>query len=149
MVAIVYVGNAVVDTADELMGIAEIIGDYIKMLYRTNTKEATKHHWLVSVLKQHAEQINSSTPTLRELAINYHKNEKYMGRLLKKEMGITFHQYCLSIRLQKAETLLSEMSDKVIDIAFECGFNNISYFNRTFKAEYGVSPSTYAALKKK
>ena len=48
-----------------------------------------------------------------------------------------------------AETLLSEMSDKVIDIAFECGFNNISYFNRTFKAEYGVSPSTYAALKKK
>ena len=100
-----------VDTADELMGIAEIIGDYIKMLYRTNTKEATKHHWLV--------------------------------------MGITFHQYCLSIRLQKAETFLSETSDKVIDIAFECGFNNISYFNRTFKAEYGVSPSTYAALKKK
>ena len=47
-----------------------------------------------------------------------------MGRLFKEKMGMTFHQYCLLLRLQKAEELLLRTPDKIIDIALECGFNN-------------------------
>ena len=118
------------------------------MLYAAEPNVSTKLHWLVSSLKQHADQTFCFNPTLKELSVLYHKNEKYMGRLFKKEMGMNFHQYCLQLRLKKAETLLSNTSDKIIDIALECGFNNISYFNRAFKAQYGLSPSEYTIRKK-
>lgn len=137
-----------IDNTNEIMSIAEIVSDYIKMLYKTETKVYPRLHWLVSALKQYADQTFCFNPTLKELSVLYHKNEKYMGRLFKKEMGMTFHQYCLMLRLQKAEALLLKTSDKIINIALECGFNNISYFNRVFKAHYGMTPGEYIISKK-
>lgn len=137
-----------IENTDELIGIAEIVSDYIKILYQEDPKESTQLHWLVAKLKQHADQTFCFNPTLKELSVLYHKNEKYMGRIFKEEIGMTFHQYCLLLRLRKAETLLLSKSDKVIDIALECGFNNISYFNRAFKAQYGMSPGNYILSKK-
>lgn len=137
-----------IDHTDELIGIAEIVCDYIKMLYQAEPKKSSQFHWLVSTLKQYADRTFCFNPTLKELSVLYHKNEKYIGRLFKKEMGMTFHQYCLMLRLQKAEALLLKTSDKIINIALECGFNNISYFNRAFKEQYGMTPGEYIISKK-
>ena len=137
-----------VDNANELIGIAEIVCDYIKMLYQTEPKESSQLHWLVSALKQHADQTYCFNPTLKELSVLYRKNEKYMGRLFIKEMHMSFHEYCLLLKLQKAEALLLGTNDKIIDIALECGFDNISYFNRAFKKQYGMSPSEYIISKR-
>jgi AraC-like DNA-binding protein len=133
---------------EELLGLGEIVCDYIKMLVEKHPTRSTRLHWLVSALKEHAEQTFCSNSTLKELSVLYHKNEKYLGRLFKREMGVSFHEYRLLLRLKKAEALLSASSDKTIDIAFECGFNTVSYFNRAFKAHYGMPPSKYAASKK-
>ena len=137
-----------VDHINELVGISEIVCDYIKMLYQTEPKESSQLHWLVSALKQHADQTYCFNPTLKELSVIYHKNEKYMGRLFKKEMHVSFHEYCLLLKLQKAESKLLKTTDKIIDIALECGFDNISYFNRAFKKQYGMSPSEYIHSRK-
>ena len=180
-VAIVYVGNAIVDinytnsridkvcrytnvdrkklyeltqesefcnNADELLRIAEIVSDYIKILYVKEPKTSASMHWLVSALKQYAERMCCYNPTLKDLSVVYHKNEKYMGRLFIKEMHMSFHEYCLLLKLQKAEALLLGTKDKIIDIALACGFDNISYFNRTFKKQYGMSPSEYIISKR-
>ena len=137
-----------VDHINELVGISEIVCDYIKMLYQTEPKESSHLHWLVSALKRHADQTYCFNPTLKELSVIYHKNEKYIGRLFKNEMHASFHEYCLLLKLQKAEALLLKTTDKIIDIALECGFDNISYFNRTFKKQYGVSPMEYRVSKR-
>ena len=137
-----------VDNINELVGISEIVCDYIKMLYQTEPKESSRLHWLVSALKRHADQTYCFNPTLKELSVIYHKNEKYIGRLFKNEMHASFHEYCLLLKLQKAEALLLKTTDKIIDIALECGFDNISYFNRTFKKQYGVSPMEYRVSKR-
>ena len=63
-------------------------------------------------------------------------------------MHMSFHKYCLLLKLQRAEALLSGTNDKIIDIALECGFDNISYFNRAFKKQYGMSPSEYIISKR-
>jgi AraC-like DNA-binding protein len=39
--------------------------------------------------------------------------------------------------------MLLSGDEKIIDIALECGFNNIAYFNRLFVKKYGMSPSEY------
>lgn len=136
------------NNADELLNIAEIICDYIKILYTAEPKTSAEVHWLASALKQHADRTYWLNPTLKELSLIYHKNEKYIGRLFKKEMHASFHEYCLLLKLQKAEALLLKTTDKIIDIALECGFDNISYFNRTFKKQYGVSPMEYRVSKR-
>ena len=74
-----------IDDADELTGIAEIVCDYIKALYHAEPKTPAQNHWLVSKIKQHADQTFCYGPTLKELSVLYHKNEKYMGRTFKKE----------------------------------------------------------------
>ncbi len=132
-----------IDNEDELLGIAEIISDYIKALYVEEPKARTQAHWLVTSLKQYADSTYLENPTLKELSILYHKNEKYMGRLFKRDVGVSFHEYCLSLKLERAAKLLMTTNDKTIDIALDCGFNNISYFNRAFKKQHGVTPNEY------
>jgi AraC family transcriptional regulator len=57
--------------------------------------------------------------------------------------GTTPHQYLLRIRLRRAAIRLRTEREKISDIALGCGFGDISNFNRTFRAEFGVSPRAY------
>ena len=52
-------------------------------------------------------------------------------------------EYLQQLRLERASTLLKETEASVISIAQECGFASVSYFNRIFKAAYGITPSEY------
>jgi len=133
---------------DDFLRIAEIVCDYMKMLYVKEPTAHTSMHWLVAAIKQHADCTYFSNPTLKDLSAIYHKNEKYMGRLFKKEMHVSYHEYCLLLKLQKAESLLLGTTGKIIDIALECGFDNISYFNRAFKKQYAMTPSEYVTSKR-
>ena len=57
--------------------------------------------------------------------------------------GTTPRQYLLRMRLRKAAGRLKQDSARIVDIAFDCGFGDVSNFNRAFKAEFGFSPRTY------
>ena len=64
-------------------------------------------------------------------------------RVFEQVTGTTPHRYILATRLREAATRLAADSGKVVDIAFDCGFGDLSNFNRTFRAEFGVSPRAY------
>ena len=52
----------------------------------------------------------------------------------------------LELRLQKARAMLADPRHdglKVSDVAYACGFNDISYFNRSFRRRFGASPLHY------
>jgi AraC family transcriptional regulator len=57
--------------------------------------------------------------------------------------GVTPHQYVLRARLRDAAVRLVRESGSVLDIALDCGFGDISNFNRAFRSEFGVSPRAY------
>lgn len=54
--------------------------------------------------------------------------------------GVTPHQYVRRLRLREAAIRLATERAKVLDIAMDCGFGDVSNFNRAFRAEFGVSP---------
>jgi AraC family transcriptional regulator len=64
-------------------------------------------------------------------------------RCFERVTGVTPHQYVLRTRLRDAALRLATGPGKVVDVAFDCGFGDISNFNRAFRAEFGVSPSRY------
>lgn len=135
------------NSTDELFGIGELVSDYIKRLYDFSPKPQHEIHWLVYLMKRHADELHQTDMSLSELAKTYQKNEKYLGRLFKKEMGVSYNEYKLDKKLEMAKDFLKNSDDKIINIALECGFNNVSYFNRSFQKKYGLSPTAYRAKK--
>jgi len=53
------------------------------------------------------------------------------------------------LRLLKARQLLSDSTAKIIEVAFESGYRNLSLFNSLFKRRFGVTPSECRAKAKK
>ena len=67
----------------------------------------------------------------------------YVSRMLKERKGMTLRQYIISYRLKQAKRLL-ELTDKsAAEIAEECGFTDASYFAKTFKSAFGITPKEY------
>ncbi len=67
----------------------------------------------------------------------------YVSRMLKDKKGITLRQYIISYRFKAAKKML-ELTDKSIaDIAEETGFTDASYFAKSFKATFGITPKEY------
>ena len=63
-------------------------------------------------------------------------------RTFERATGVTPHQYVLRARLREAATRLMTETEKVVDIALDSGFGDVSNFNRAFRTEFGVSPRT-------
>lgn len=72
-----------------------------------------------------------------------HMSESEFSRVFKKEHGHTFCEYLLKFRICKACELLADASVRVKTVAFDVGFNDLSYFDRTFRRYTGVTPSQY------
>jgi AraC family transcriptional regulator len=64
-------------------------------------------------------------------------------RTFERLTGVTPHQYILRARLRDAALGLASREDTILDIALQCGFGDVSNFNRAFRAEFGLTPRAY------
>jgi AraC-like DNA-binding protein len=83
--------------------------------------------------------------TLGELAAMADSSPYHFLRTFERLTGSTPHQYVRRTRLRAAAVQLASAREKVIDVAFDSGFNDVSNFNRAFRAEFGMSPRAYRA----
>jgi AraC-like DNA-binding protein len=67
-------------------------------------------------------------------------SERYVNELLF-EAGASFTTRLTELRLRKAADLLAHREARISDIAFACGFNDLSYFNRCFRRRFGLTPT--------
>lgn len=70
-------------------------------------------------------------------------SKEYFCRFFKKNFRMSFFKYLNESRIKKAEYLLLNTQHKIIDIAFETGFEDANYFTTVFKKETGLTPSAY------
>ena len=57
--------------------------------------------------------------------------------------GTSPNKYITSKRLEKAQTLLRTSDLRISEVAYDCGFNDLGYFSKSFKNYYNLSPSDY------
>ena len=84
-----------------------------------------------------------SALTLRSLAREAGLSLFHFLRTFERLTGVTPHQYVLRTRLREAAMRLMAGPAKILDIALDCGFGDVSNFNHAFRAEFGVSPRRY------
>lgn len=78
--------------------------------------------------------------SIDELADLCHVSKYYFCRMFKEEMGITVVQYITKYRISLADVMLRDKDKTIEEIAYRCGFKDISYFYRCYKKIKGVSP---------
>lgn len=69
-----------------------------------------------------------------------------LNRKIKAITGMTTSNFVLKTRLNRAKKLLTVTQKPIGDIAMECGFNDFAYFSRSFKKEFGMTPTTFQRL---
>jgi AraC-like DNA-binding protein len=77
------------------------------------------------------------------LALRHGCTPRFIQRLLESE-GTSFSEYLLAQRLARAHRMLTDpyrAGEKISMIAFDAGFGDLSYFNRSFRRRYGDTPS--------
>jgi two-component system response regulator YesN len=66
-------------------------------------------------------------------------------RAFRLEHGVSFGQYLLRLRMDRACDRLGDPDALVKEVAYSVGFNDLSYFTRAFRRQMGVCPSAYQA----
>jgi len=64
-------------------------------------------------------------------------------RVFRRTLGVTPHQYLLRSRLRQAARRLAEGDQPITEVAFDCGFGDLSNFVRTFRRAAGASPRAF------
>ncbi len=67
----------------------------------------------------------------------------YLSASYKKEFGVTISKQIINLRMDYSKKLLKETKLNILDISENCGFNNLSYFMRTFKKHTGCTPNEF------
>ena len=127
--------------------LCHVIESYIRMLLRLTPPPPLKksHDPIVESIKEYIAENLPYPLSITELAEIFHYNEKYLGRLFKRETGKTFCEYINEERLRRAESLLCDTNESILSISTRVGFNNVTYFNRLFKKHHQKSPTEFRA----
>lgn len=114
---------------------------YGHIVYRQNNGSAdeVRIRPVLAYIDQHyAEDLSLDT-----LAQLIPLSKSYLMFYFKRITGTSIVTYITQIRIRNACELLLSTSKQVVQIAMECGFDNLSNFNRQFKKHTGCSPSVY------
>ncbi|MGG1947339.1 AraC family transcriptional regulator [Trinickia sp. NRRL B-1857] len=70
------------------------------------------------------------------------------SRAFHRHTGMPFVQYVNRLRIEAACQMLLADDARITEVCFQCGFNNVSNFNRQFRAAKGMSPSEFRSLQR-
>lgn len=97
-----------------------------------------------AVLASLAERFADPDIELEAVAAHTGVNRNKINEILKAEFGLTFTGYLNKLRLTEAARLLSAKDTATVaEVAHAVGYNNVSYFNKLFKTEYGCTPKAF------
>jgi AraC-like DNA-binding protein len=87
------------------------------------------------VLAHYSENINRD-----KMAEMVNLSPGYFSNLFRSEVGMSFSDYLIQVRIENAKSLLRRFDLSVEAISKKCGFNSLAHFSRTFKDRCGLSP---------
>ncbi|MBH5318981.1 AraC family transcriptional regulator [Paenibacillus sp. GSMTC-2017] len=117
---------------------------YVNRYFARNS-ESKSHHArgmesIRNVLHVMEEQVEYAW-TLKQLSEKAHLSPSRFSTLFTQVVGTSPMDYLIQLRLSRAVEMIETTDHKIIEIASDCGFRNLSNFNRLFKQHIGKLPS--------
>lgn len=119
------------------------------MVRRKTVEDEEKYSNVLKTALDYIQNNISGDLTVGDIAAACGYSETYMMKLFKRMTGNTCVEYINAYRLKQCAERILSSDEKVCDVAYAFGFNNISYFNLQFKRAYGMTPREYRTLKGK
>lgn len=108
-----------------------------------NTEPKESHQYFMEESIKYITEHFTQKLTLEMVSSKVFLNPKYFSRVFKKEIGVSFSEYIINLRVQHACKLLEQTNYPAYRISIECGFSDASYFNRVFCGQMNMTPQTY------
>ncbi|MBQ8639941.1 MAG: AraC family transcriptional regulator [Lachnospiraceae bacterium] len=125
-----------------MMMIWQMCYDHHVSLFVSDQRNEKVQDQLAEAIRMMHEQYSSDL-TLGQLAALAHVSEGQFCRLFKTVTNMTPFHYLNRCRILHGCSMLRETDQTVSEIAMQCGYNTISYFNRKFIEITGMTPSEY------
>jgi len=97
----------------------------------------------VREVKTYLEENYHQEISLNDLADIVSLNASYLSALFKKETGMTYTEYVMFCRLEKAKELLADTGKSIAEIADAVGYHDTRHFSKLFTRNIGLKPSEY------
>ncbi len=101
---------------------------------------------IIDIVKKYVSEHYNEEVSLSAIADEVSLNQKYLGELFKKEVGVNFGDYLLQYRMDMAEVLLRDVKNRVNEVSYMVGYKDPKYFGKLFKKTTGLSPAEYCKL---
>lgn len=111
--------------------------------YKIAISEDQNYYPFVDAVIKSVSDFSDKDISLKTLATKLNMSSSYLGTIFKKQTGVYFNDYLTQERLKYAAELIKTTDIKMKDIVDLVGFSSQTYFNRTFKRYYKVSPLAY------
>ncbi|MCA0753491.1 helix-turn-helix domain-containing protein [Paenibacillus sp. N4] len=98
---------------------------------------------VIDKVKEYVEEALHQNITLKQISHILHFNCSYLGQKFKIHENMTFLEYLLQQRMEKAKHLLEHTDMKIYEIAGEVGYTEMDWFYKKFKSYTGVSANEY------
>jgi transcriptional regulator GlxA family with amidase domain len=108
-----------------------------------NTEKYTYNSRRIESTFEYMNQHFQNVITLADVARLANMSEVSFSRFFKQRTGNTFIDSLTEIRLGHASRMLIDTTHSVSEIAYRCGFNNMSNFNRIFRKKKGCTPKEF------
>lgn len=119
--------------------------DYLTNNYQYNTDRKSSQLYAEKLFESIQEYIcaHLDTVTMNDLIHNFHFQSNYFNNLIKKHTGMTYSQYVIYQRIERAKELLYTTELSIEEIMWLIGYNNKGFFYRKFQELVGMSPKAY------
>lgn len=134
------------ERVDQIRALGLYYEFYASVLPHLNVEQSASYSPAVVAAIAFIEEHYAQNHSIAELAEACYVSESRLYHLFRKEMGITPVKFRNEIRVEKAANELRKRNKQIAEIAFENGFNSMTYFYEVFKAHTGMNPSEYQQM---
>jgi len=107
-------------------------------------RKSSKH--VIQIVKQYIHEHYQEDLCLKLLSEQVYLSPGYLSEIFIQETGCGINKYIKNLRMEIAKDLLHSTNMKVNDICHNVGYQNLSYFVRSFREHFGASPEKYRQM---
>ncbi|MGA2915014.1 MAG: PocR ligand-binding domain-containing protein [Sedimentisphaerales bacterium] len=143
-----YINKAMqIDNQQDLcIWIGNALNDFIELVYSAQDKKRVSQ---IKPATDYIQQHYKEQLSLEEIARAAHLSVSRLSHIFKEQTELTIIDYLTNVRVEHAKALLISTNKNCTEICFESGYNNQSYFTRTFKELVGVPPRQFREMNRR